>query len=374
MTKIIHPDYDNSIVSVSNSILKHYGAKMHHASLPLLDNALQHNYKNVVLLVFDGLGTSTLQRHLPKNSFLRKHMTADISSVYPSTTVSAITSIITGQTPNEHGWIGWSCYFKEVDQCIDMFTGNISNMEEDEPAAKEHIPHKYLGSENICTQISKATHQNVRTCMVSPFSSYRAHTCDEVCAQIKTLCNEDSKTFIYAYHFQPDHDMHEFGTTAACITTMLESFDDQLQQLADTLKDTLLIITADHGLVDVKRVSIDTYPQINECLALPVTIESRCCSFTVKDEYKSVFAERFNHALGDKFLLMTHDEFIDSRLLGDGTPHKKTDDFIGDFVAIAVSDISLWNKDNHGNIEDFKASHAGLTTDEMRIPLIVISC
>lgn len=370
--KISYPNYENSILGIPNSLLKHYGAKPHHKTLFQLDELLEKDYKNVVLMVFDGLGISILQKNLPYDSFLRKHIISDISSVYPCTTTAAITSITSGLTPNEHGWVGWSCYFKEIDKCIDLFSNNISGISKGVPASNEHIPYKYLGFEDILSQIDRATNGTIKALSVSPFSNYFANTCEGICEHLENLCMEDGKKFIYAYHFQPDHDMHDFGTTADCVKSMIVDYNRQIKELLSKLDDTLFIITADHGLCDITMKCIEDYPQINKCLKLPISIEPRCCSFFVKDEYKSTFADRFSTVFGNKFMLFSHDEFLQKGLFGDGTQHTKITDFVGDYVAVAVSDIALWYKDNHGEFNDFKASHAGLTEEEMLVPLIIV--
>ena len=53
---IKHPDYNNSIVNLACSVLKHYGAENHHETLTIFDNYLKKNYKNVVVMLLDGLG------------------------------------------------------------------------------------------------------------------------------------------------------------------------------------------------------------------------------------------------------------------------------------------------------------------------------
>lgn len=369
---IKYPEYDNSIVSVSNSILNYYGAAGHHATLPLLDDILKKDYKNVVLMVFDGLGVQILEDDLPKDCFFRKHMISELSSVYPCTTTAALTSILSGLTPAEHGWAGWSCYFKETGTCIDLFSGNISGIAEGVKAAPEHIPYKYLGYKDIFKKISTAANGSVKTCVVSPFSEYFANTCEGICEHIERLCKADGRKFIYAYHYQPDHDIHDFGTTADCIKTMAADYDRQIDELAGKVEDTVFIIIADHGLIDITMKCIEDYPKIYECLKLPVSVEPRCCSLFVKEEYKSVFKERFISEFGDKFILFSHDEFLEKGLLGNGKQHYKINDFIGDYIAVAVSDIALWNKDNHGEYSDFKAAHAGLCKEEMTVPFIVV--
>ena len=83
-------DYDHSIVSLSCSILKHYVAEYHHKTFEPMDELLQHPYKHVVIMLFDGLGMEVLRRHLPENSFLRSHALGELSSVFPPTTTAGI--------------------------------------------------------------------------------------------------------------------------------------------------------------------------------------------------------------------------------------------------------------------------------------------
>lgn len=364
------PNYDISIISVTNSILKYYGANPHHTTLPIVDELLSKNYKNVVLLLMDGMGINVIERNLPQDAFLRTHIHTKISSVFPPTTTAATTSVLTGQTPAEHGWIGWSCYFKEVDKCIDLFSNHESGTEN--PASEENQPYKLMPYKTIHNQINEATNGAIKTCSVSPFSEYFANTMESICEQVKKLCETDERKFIYAYHFQPDHDMHDFGVSPECVTKMLMDYDNQIAKLANSLKDTLILITADHGMADITMKRIEDYPKIEKMLKRHIGIEPRCCSFYIKDEYKAEFPIAFNRAFKNKFIMFTHDEFINSKLLGEGTIHKKVEDFVGDYVAIAVSDVAIWYNDINGDYNNFKGAHAGLTKDELTIPLIII--
>ena len=363
---MLKPNYENSIMNITNSLLKHYGLEPHHATLPIVDDLLAKNYKNVVFLIMDGMGINVLERNLPKDAFLRTHMAREISSVFPPTTTAATTSVLTGKTPAEHGWIGWSCYFKEVDKCIDLFSNHESGTET--TAGGEHVPYKYLPHTDILTAFSC----KVQTCRVSAFSQYFADTLDGICQHLETLCRQDGRKFIYAYHHQPDHDMHDFGVSPKCVTQMLTAYNKRFETLMSSLSDTLLLISADHGMTDITMKRVEDYPQINDALVRHICVEPRCCSLYVKDEYKTDFPALFFSAFGDKFKLFTHDEFLQSGLLGGGIQHSKIDDFIGDYMAVAVSDIALWYNDINGEYNDFKGAHAGLTKEELAVPLIVV--
>lgn len=123
MKTVLYPNYNRSILSISSSLLKYYGLKNNYPTLKELDDELKKNYKNVVLLILDCMGTSIIEKNLPKNSFLRKNMITTITSIFPPTTAAATTAFHSGLSPLESGWIGWMPYFKEYDSMIELFTG-----------------------------------------------------------------------------------------------------------------------------------------------------------------------------------------------------------------------------------------------------------
>jgi hypothetical protein len=357
-----------SILGISNAILVHFGAMPHHATLPAVDAALEKQYKNVVLLVFDGMGSDMLSHNVP-NGFFLKNKVADIDSVYPCTTTAALTTLESGLTPAEHGWLGWSCYFKEINQCVDLFLGRHSGTQN--PAADPNIVWKTIGYTSVHDQI-RAANPSVECCGVSPFAEYKAYTCEEVCASIAVLCAKPGRRYIYAYHFQPDNAMHDFGCYDERVREMVCLFEQQVERLAAQLTDTLLIVTADHGLTPVKRLCTEDFPEIWECLAAPPSREARSLSFFVKDEYKDVFPERFMARFGKDFIFMTGEQALERGIFGEGDIHPKTRDFVGDYVALATGNIELWYRNSQGKYHDYAANHAGLRPEEMTVPLIMI--
>ena len=138
--------------------------------------------------------------------------------------------------------------------------------------------------------------------------------------------------------------------------------------------DTIVIISADHGHRNIeKSYTLLDYPEIQECLILPASLESRTVAFWVKEDMKKVFEERFNKIFGEEFWLMTKEEFLQKNMLGFGKKHPKVDDFIGNYIALSTSSSMI-------RIETFladgkpvkKSTHCGLTKEEMEVPVIVI--
>ena len=113
-------------------------------------------------------------------------------------------------------------------------------------------------------------------------------------------------------------------------------------------ENTIVIISADHGHKDIEKVyKLSDYPEIQECLILPTSLESRCITFWVKENMKKEFEKRFNNIFKDEFILITKEEFLEKHYLGYGKKHPK--------------------KENTK-----KSTHCGLTKEEMEVPLIVI--
>src|ERR1051325_10394926 len=108
----MRPDYaGGSLVNLVATLVAARGGKALHE--PLRDFTVDAGVRNVVLLIIDGLGDNYLARR-GKGSELARRRRGSLSSVFPSTTASAITTSYTGCTPVEHGITGWYTYFGEA--------------------------------------------------------------------------------------------------------------------------------------------------------------------------------------------------------------------------------------------------------------------
>lgn len=365
---IKYPNYDRSILSIASSVLNHFGVTdCQHKTLPEFDKLLEKDYKNIIVILFDGLGTSTLNYHLTENDFLRKHYITDISSVFPSTTVAATTSILSGYSPLECGWLGWDLYFEEIGENVSVFKNTLQR--NGEPAAKYNVAHKYIPYKNVMQRIEKVKGRKSAYC-VAFFSKYRVKSVEDICKTIYKLSKKRKKKYIYAYWNQPDHAMHGHGVTSPEAHKEILHINSEVEKLCSKLKDSLVIITADHGLCDSVNLFLEDYPELYDMLKIPPSIEpGRAMSLFVKDGFQKDFKNEFNKHFGDSFRLMTKEEVFAENILGNGKPHPRTHGFVGDFLAIATTEKTLFTaREEH----EFVGVHAGLTEAEMTVPFIAI--
>ncbi len=368
---IVFPNYTNSILNLVASVLHSFGAPCRHPGLSSLDALLAKPYKNKILMVLDGLGSELLDRMLPEDGFLRSHKTADLSSVYPCTTTAATTTLLSGLSPLEHGWLGWSAWFREFGRIVDLFLDRDSFS----GAAITPSPAQLmLPFSDLVSQIGKIAADSIHFQKVMPpFDPNGVNNMLQMAARIKDFCSQDGNQLILAYWHEPDTLMHNEGPYSEVVRQELISFDQILAKLFSELDDTLLIITADHGQIEVAReIYLDEIPELHNCLILPPSLESRAVSLFVKPAKLEYFASAFNDRFGDCYLLLPRQDVFERGLFGNGIPHKKVDDFLGDFLACATGQSiiryhSLFNRPRFA----FKGHHAGLCAEEMIVPLII---
>lgn len=378
--EIVLPNYDHCILNTITSILKYYNVETKHKSLESLDKILEKKYRNVILLILDGMGEHILGNISPDGYFAQNKIDC-LTSVYPSTTTAALTTYYSGKPPFETGWIAWSQYFKEYGRAIDMLPHKESYLKEDISKARMDVFKNVVDYESVFEQIEKAS-PGIKAFEVMPKYSDRrakrtfvADDIDEIMVNLETLCELPGDKFIMAYSDKPDGLLHKYGTDSEEARNYVLEAEEKVKALQEKIgEDTVIIISADHGHKNIeKSYSLLEHPEIMECLYMPMSLESRIVGFWVKEDMKTEFEERFNKVCGEDFWLMTKQEFLEKNFLGFGEKHPKIDEFLGNYVALSTSSSMII-------VETFlaegkpvkKSTHCGLTKDEMEVPVIVI--
>lgn len=380
--EIIFPNYEHSILNLINTILKYYKVDTKYKALPQLEKILNKNYKNIVLIVLDGMGEYVLEENLPKGFFANNEIDK-ITSVCPSTTTAALTTYYSGKPPIETGWIAMSQYFKEYGRAIEMmrrtdsYTGEkITNNRLDVFELIKYVP-IYEQIESAQPDV-KAYEINPTFCDARSKRNINADNIDFTCDSIKAICNNKDKNFILAYCDKPDSLLHKYGCNSLEVKEFIRETENKIEKMCEELKgtDTIVIISADHGHKDIKNTySILDLKEIQDCIVMPASLESRAVTFWVKSDKKEKFERFFKDKFKNEFMLFTKKEFLDRNLLGYGVKHPKIDDFIGDYIAIAISDSIIKLETNISKQKaDKKSTHCGFTPNEMEVPLILIDC
>ena len=279
------------------------------------------------------------------------------------------------------GWIGWSQYFKEYGRSIDVLPNRDSYTGEIYKDAKINV-HDLINYISIYEQIEKASTDvkayeiNPSHCVSRSKRNINADTIEILCDSIEAICKNPDKNFILAYNDNPDGLLHQFGCQSEEVKEFVLDAEKKLENLYNKLLDTntLLMISADHGHKDIEKVYDILYMEdIQDCLMLPPSIESRCTTFWVKDEKKTEFERLFKEKFGEDFILYTKEEFLERNMLGFGNKHKKVDDFIGNYISLSIRGASF-KLETYISKEkpEKKSAHCGLSCEEMEVPLIII--
>lgn len=371
MKKFYLPDFKHCNVNISATLAEFLGAENRNATLPFVKAELDKGYKNVVFICFDGMGIHPLEQNLDKNDYLRTNIADTLCSTFPSTTTCATTSLTTNRLPLEHGWFGWSMHFEKLKRniCIflntDFLTGEAVDVTEEYPLAQ--FPFYFDLAKNTEYQINTIFPPFVKVAHPERNIAWNFDM-GEFFEYIKTICARDGKQFIYAYNNEPDHSMHEFGVTCPQTKALIEDISRRLKQLAEETPDTLFIVTADHGQIDVAgEVEMYKDDKLYDMLEIYPYMEPRALAFKVKQGRHDEFAEYFTAKYGEDFELHESRELIEKGYFGDVGDKAY---LLGDFIAIGTythKQALLAPPDEFV----FKGHHTSLT-EEMLVPLILI--
>lgn len=363
---LVKSNYEECITNIACSILKYFDSDYHNNTIKEIDEVLERRKpKNVVLILYDGMGNNILNRNLDENSFLRKHFVKEITSVTPATTTAATTSILSGLNPNEHCWLGWDNYVKPIDKIVTMYLNTIKDTEIS--AANYNVCRKYFPYKEIFDNINEHGYYAKG---IFPFGDDFYTTIDDMNDRIIKECSKDGKKYIYAYYENPDEIMHETGTDSLETLNVFDLINKTTEELCSKLgDDTVVIVTADHGHINSIPVILKDYPDFLNTLDGNIWIEGRCCSFKVKEGKNKEFESLFNKYFSNDFVLKTKEEMINEKVFGPKNDGEMFYSCLGDYFALACSS-KYFRYDSNSGI--FKSTHAGFTSDEMMIPIIIV--
>lgn len=375
------PDYGGgSLVNLMASIAQGCGGSTSHSALAALGPEELRQARNVVLFIIDGLGDQYLRSRGAGGELVRCRRAA-ITSVFPSTTATAITTTYTGASPLEHGLTGWFTYFGEAG-CVGAPLPFLVRGEQRSLRSRGVTPATLFTAPPLFDALAVACH------VVSPSdiveSQYNQRHCaaarrwpyvtpEELVAQIgRAARSGPERKFIYAYWPHYDRISHHHGSQSGHALAELEKIDaafgDTLRALAGT--DSVVVATADHGFVDVTPgESLELPASLAARLRFPLCGERRVAYCHVHDP--QAFVREAEDWLGERGDVRPSRALVEEGWFGPGTPHGRFNERVGDVVLVMRGRYTI--KDWIPGEARFMhiGNHGGTSEDEMSIPLVV---
>lgn len=343
--KMIKPDYSNSIVNVTNSILgKENKIK-----------ELKNLKKKIILMIIDGMGYN----FLVKNSALKP--VRKITSVFPSTTATAITSITSGKEPCEHALTGWYMFLKELGSIIAPlpFYIRYKHMQIPKGFEKKLFPQKKF---KIIVTDDKIKKKEYATYGYKTTAGFFRQT-------LKAIKNHN---LIYTYYPHLDTIEHKFGPNSIEAKNHMKLLEKNIHELIKKLpKDTSLIITADHGQMQTtKKETFVISDELKKMMVLPLTGEPRAAYAFIKNGFEKKFYNCVKKNYSDKLIIKHTKDVIDEGFFGIKKINPKLLDRIGDFILFTKNNFVIKDPLFDEQLKFKKGNHGGISEDEMFVPLL----
>jgi hypothetical protein len=391
---VVFPDYGgyciSNIPALIGSVL---GVSDDSAPISKLGSPYD-GYERVVFLVLDGFGYRKAQALFEAfpNSALRElgnvGSQVPLTSVYPSTTVSALTSLSTGLSPLEHGMIGYRLYLRETASITNMIRFNsIGNSRNDSAFdigldRETLIPlptvHERLGEQGIAAHAvlpGYISNSGLSTALYRGCTNlHSAASLPHMLVKTREILRASTgKTFVSLYWPGLDSIGHGIGPDSDSYRAEFCAVDDAIGRgLLGQLKDTLLIVTADHGFVPMRPkdyLLLDGEFDAKRSLLLPPVGEPRASYLYARQGSVDVIRQAFEAPRDDGLICIESRELVESGLLGINSPHPEIANRIGDMALLSTGTSGVFQ--DYPDAAILRGMHGGLTEDEMLVPLII---
>jgi hypothetical protein len=329
--------------------------------------------RRAVLLLIDGLGLLQLQRYAGDAPYLCSLASRTLTCGVPSTTATSLTSLGVGLTPGEHGVVGYTSRIPGTDRLLNALRWD------DGVDAEEWQPHP--------TALAAAARAGVATTVVNKrafegsgltVASQRgvdfvpADSAGERLAAAARLSAAEAPSLVYVYDSDLDGTGHAKGCRSEAWRHQLATVDAFAQRLREVIpSDAMLLVTADHGMVDVGpegRLDVDAEPDLLDGVTL-LGGEARfrhvyCRSGAVDD-----VAARWRARLGADAIVLTREQAIAEGWFG--PVRREVEPRIGDVVVACVGPLAIISTERFPFEAMLVGLHGSLTQEEMYVPLLI---
>lgn len=326
--------------------------------------------RQVVLVVLDGLGWEQLQEHRADAPALSAMEGGPITSVAPTTTATALTSITTGTTPAEHGVVGYR---------VAVDGGRVMNVlrwccagedaRESQPpkafqplAAFGGVPVPVVTRAELASSGFSAAHLEGAT-----VAGWRMPS--TLVVEVERLVGA-GEPFVYAYYDGIDKVAHEWGLSRH-YRAELAAADRLVADLQAALPPgAALVVTADHGQVEVGDALVCLHEELMADVQ-GMSGEGRFRWLHARPGAAQALAGRAREAYGHLAWVKTREAAVAEGWYG-GRPRPEVARRLGDVALVAHAPVAF--QDPADTVKGRLVSrHGSLTGAEMWVPLLAWS-
>ncbi len=402
----LKPDYGGYCLSnVPSTVLSLLGVNPGRTTLPkdALGATETAGVENVVLMLFDGLGYRELLRQTERGFFgtlAAKGNVRPITTVFPSTTAAALTTVSTGLTPQEHGLPEWFVYMDELDEVVVTLPFARVGEQGRDTLVGVIEPRFLFDGTTIFERLKKERVRSLSlTSRALAYTAYskesrkgsKVHPCasasDLAVSLRRRLDRARGRNLFYVYWSYIDTIEHIYGPNtpeseveASLISHALqEGFVSKLGR--EAAKKTLVIATADHGQVNVEpkdTVYMNRYRKLPSFLArgpsgrvIPPWGSARDAYLRVREDKLDEAKKYLEGKLEGIASVMKTEDAIHEGFFGVNKPSRKFRRRVGNLMVLPHGKNTVWYRYREGDSLSLKGHHGGLSKDEMTIPLAV---
>lgn len=376
----ISPENSAAISLAENSLAKRTSAaetapanSAEHArmlmSLPRADR--------VCIVLIDGLGSHQIAQRLGHVPTIRSLAGAEgissVTSIAPSTTAAALTSFATAAYPGQTSMLSYSLHNRKNHSTFDLISFRNSPVcaknWQTYPTLFERLTREDAGQ---CVLIVDPKHKDSGLTMAAwrgVTSTYARRLEDRVDLAVREL--KTGKKLAYLYWGNLDHEGHVYGVNSQQWLSELEYTDACFAQLLRSLpRGTLVILTADHGMVeDREKVDIAHVPYLNRGVEA-IAGEERGFHVYCAEEEAEPLAERWRDYFSERAWVLTRQQLAASDLFGPMTSHAY--EAIGNVICFARESLGVVDsRALSPHALKLRGVHGSLTAEEMHVPWIV---
>jgi predicted AlkP superfamily pyrophosphatase or phosphodiesterase len=331
-----------------------------------------------VVVLIDGLGWQLLRRALLAAPFLGSFLggAQPITSAVPSTTVTSLGSLGTGQPPGQHGLVGYTSRVPSTGEILNGLTWEsdvVPTVYQSKPTFFERASKAGVAVSSVALarfQGTGLTEAALRGAAFVPFSDESAE--DLRIALIVDAALRGDRTVVYAYERELDHYGHVHGCNSADWVQQLARIDAMCERLRAALPPQVaVIITGDHGMVDIpseQRIIAEDDPALMAGVSA-LAGEARFRHLYVDQEPPRRVADRWRARFGELAWVRTRDEAID-----EGWFAAIDDQLRERWGHVLVALRGDWAVMTSAFPREFTliGMHGSLTPAEMLVPLLVV--